>query len=137
MASASSTPSPPHLPEDDDDAAADLPMTMAASVILENLPKDAHAALETAGELKDANGEIKGKGSLICLFNVLWFCSNRTNSQSPPITTAKHESLTNTCIQLWHFSTFRICCSISSEEAAAQGARERVLLREFRVCSRP
>lgn len=38
-------------------------MTMAASVILENLPKDAHAALETAGELKDVNGQVKGKGA--------------------------------------------------------------------------
>lgn len=66
MASSTSTPTPPNLPEDEDDAAADLPMTMAASVILENLPKDAHAALETAGELKDANGEIKGKGNDHC-----------------------------------------------------------------------
>lgn len=64
MASSTSTPTPPNPPEDEDDAAADLPMTMAASVVLENLPKDAHAALETAGELKDANGEIKGKGMI-------------------------------------------------------------------------
>jgi hypothetical protein len=35
---------------------------MAASVILDNLPKDAHAALETAGEVRDASGEVKGKG---------------------------------------------------------------------------
>ena len=40
-------------------------MTMAASVILEHLPKDAHAALETAGELRDANGDLKGKGEAL------------------------------------------------------------------------
>ena len=60
MASSASTPTPP-IEEDEKDA--DLPMTMAASVILENLPKDAHVALETAGELRDANGELKGKGT--------------------------------------------------------------------------
>ena len=63
MASSTSTPTPPDVPLEDEDNAADLPMTMAASVILEHLPKDAHAALETAGELKDANGEVKGKGT--------------------------------------------------------------------------
>ena len=63
MASSMSTPTPPNAPEEDEDNAADLPMTMAASVILEHLPKDAHAALETAGELKDASGEVKGKGN--------------------------------------------------------------------------
>ena len=61
MASSASTPTPPDAPADGEEN-ADLPMTMAASVILENLPKDAHAALETAGELRDANGELKGKG---------------------------------------------------------------------------
>lgn len=65
MASSTSTPTPPDAPaEDDDDNAADLPMTMAASVVLEHLPKDAHAALETAGELRDINGEVKGKGNM-------------------------------------------------------------------------
>ena len=62
MASSTSTPTPPDPPAEDEDNAADLPMTMAASVVLENLPKDAHRALETAGELRDANGELKGKG---------------------------------------------------------------------------
>ena len=71
MASSSSTPTPPNPPEDEDDTAADLPMTMAASVVLENLPKDAHAALETAGELKDANGEVKGKGMVQRIFEVI------------------------------------------------------------------
>lgn len=61
MASSTSSPTPPDAINEDEDN-ADLPMTMAASVILEHLPKDAHAALETAGELRDANGELKGKG---------------------------------------------------------------------------
>ena len=64
MASSASTPTPPDaLAEDDENA--DLPMTMAASVILESLPKDAHAALEAAGEVRDANGELKGKGQTL------------------------------------------------------------------------
>lgn len=33
-----------------------MPMTMAASVILEQLPKDAHKALETAGDLEQEKG---------------------------------------------------------------------------------
>ena len=65
MASTGSTPTPPDAFLEDEDAAADLPMTMAASVILEYLPKDAHAALETAGELREANGEVKKKGSMV------------------------------------------------------------------------
>ncbi|TKA79596.1 Ubiquitin-like protein ATG12 [Friedmanniomyces simplex] len=52
MASSSSTPSPPDTGLDADDNAADMPLTMAASVVLDHLPKDAHKALETAGELE-------------------------------------------------------------------------------------
>lgn len=62
MPSPSSSPSPSPSPssappeaEQDHDAA--LPMTMAASVVLENLPKDATRALETAGELGIAKGK--------------------------------------------------------------------------------
>lgn len=62
MASSRSTPTPPGALNEDEEAAADLPMTMAASVILDHLPKDAQSALETAGELRNANGELKGKG---------------------------------------------------------------------------
>ncbi|KAF2485452.1 ubiquitin-like autophagy protein Apg12-domain-containing protein [Neohortaea acidophila] len=61
MTSTTSTPTPPDAMAEEEDNGADLPMTMAASVILEHLPKDAHAALETAGELKDANGQVKSK----------------------------------------------------------------------------
>ncbi|KAK4956992.1 Ubiquitin-like protein [Elasticomyces elasticus] len=46
----SSSPTPP----DDDPHAADLPLTMAASVILDQLPQDAQKALEHAGELAQA-----------------------------------------------------------------------------------
>ncbi|KAK3679595.1 Ubiquitin-like protein [Vermiconidia calcicola] len=60
MASSTSSPTPPDAPAGEDEN-ADLPMTMAASVILDHLPKDAHAALEAAGELRDTNGELKGK----------------------------------------------------------------------------
>ncbi|KAK5136743.1 Ubiquitin-like protein [Meristemomyces frigidus] len=53
--SSRSTPTPPDAPtEVDDDNAADLPLTMAASVVLDHLPRDAHKALETAGELEVA-----------------------------------------------------------------------------------
>ncbi|KAK3051852.1 Ubiquitin-like protein [Extremus antarcticus] len=60
MASSSSTPTPPDVPPEDEET-ADLPLTMAASVILDHLPRDAHAALETAGEVRGADGEVKGK----------------------------------------------------------------------------
>ncbi|KAK3700924.1 Ubiquitin-like protein [Vermiconidia calcicola] len=60
MASSTSSSTPPDAPAGEDEN-ADLPMTMAASVILDHLPKDAHAALETAGELRDTNGDLKGK----------------------------------------------------------------------------
>lgn len=43
---------------EEDDGGADLPLTMAASVVLEHLPKDAHKALETAGELEQAKGSL-------------------------------------------------------------------------------
>lgn len=66
-----SSPSPPSSsapPEDpDDDTAADLPLTMAASVILDTLPRDAHAALARAGELENRDGSVKDKGFLPCL----------------------------------------------------------------------
>jgi ubiquitin-like protein ATG12 len=48
----------PDAPVEENDGAADLPLTMAASVVLEHLPKDAHQALETAGELEQAKGKI-------------------------------------------------------------------------------
>ena len=82
MASSTSTPSPPDAQAEDDDNAADLPMTMAASVILENLPKDAHAALETAGELKDTNGEVKKKGDTQLEDLLQTQCKTRLTSQT-------------------------------------------------------
>jgi len=59
MASSSGASSPPDtgLDVDVDDNAADMPLTMAASVVLDHLPKDAHRALETAGELEQDKGE--------------------------------------------------------------------------------
>lgn len=51
------SPSPPEAPIEDEDDNAELPMTMAASVIIEQLPRDAHKALETAGELEQTKGE--------------------------------------------------------------------------------
>ncbi|EGP88461.1 unnamed protein product [Zymoseptoria tritici ST99CH_1A5] len=49
----------PDAPAEEDPGAADLPLTMAASVVLEHLPKDAHQALETAGELEQAKVTIR------------------------------------------------------------------------------
>ncbi|KAI9673037.1 MAG: Ubiquitin-like protein [Caeruleum heppii] len=40
--------SPTTVPIPDEDHAADLPLTMSASVVLSSLPRDAHAALEQA-----------------------------------------------------------------------------------------
>lgn len=61
-----SDPGTPEAPIDGDETTnAELPMTMAASVVLENLPKDAHKALETAGELEQAKG-------MSCLLIDIW-----------------------------------------------------------------
>lgn len=48
------------IPEDDvpESEGADLQMTMAASVVLEHLPKDAARALDTAGDLEQAKGKL-------------------------------------------------------------------------------
>ncbi|KAK4636087.1 Ubiquitin-like protein ATG12 [Fulvia fulva] len=51
--------SSPDAPIEEEDGAADLPMTMAASVVLDQLPKDAHRALETAGELEQAKVTVR------------------------------------------------------------------------------
>lgn len=50
------SPASPEPPLEDDDNPAELPMTMAASVVIQQLPHDAHKALETAGELAQAKG---------------------------------------------------------------------------------
>lgn len=48
-------PSPTTIPEEAlPDEPADMPLTMAASVVLDQLPRDAHNALEHAGELPQA-----------------------------------------------------------------------------------
>lgn len=65
---ASPSPAPPIDPEQEQDELggvqdADLPLTMAASVVLANLPKDAHQALETVA--KDGEGE---KGKICCSY---------------------------------------------------------------------
>jgi ubiquitin-like protein ATG12 len=58
---------PPAL-DDEVDAAADLPMTMAASVVLEHLPKDAHQALETAGALEQEKGTHNEKEHCVIVY---------------------------------------------------------------------
>ena len=45
------------IPEDENNE-PEMPMTMAASVVLSSLPKNAHEALEGAGELPQAKGTI-------------------------------------------------------------------------------
>ncbi|KAI9712692.1 MAG: Ubiquitin-like protein [Bogoriella megaspora] len=63
--SSSSSPTPASdraasaAPIPDDDQAADLPLTMAASVVLTSLPQDAHQALEGAGELEQEKVNIR------------------------------------------------------------------------------
>lgn len=47
----------PEVPiPDDDNNEPEMPLTMAASMILTTLPKDAHVALEGAGDLPQAKG---------------------------------------------------------------------------------
>ncbi|GAB7357542.1 hypothetical protein MBLNU459_g0059t1 [Dothideomycetes sp. NU459] len=45
---------PPDAPIEEDAHAGEMPLTMAASVVLDHLPRDAHQALEGAGELAQA-----------------------------------------------------------------------------------
>jgi len=65
----SSQPSPTPPDEALPDEPADMPLTMAASVVLEQLPKDAHSALEHAGELAQAKS--KHLPSFHVLFSLL------------------------------------------------------------------
>ncbi len=53
-----SSPSPgPEGPIPDDEvAAADMPLTMSASVVLSSLPKDAHEALDNADDMQGKKG---------------------------------------------------------------------------------
>jgi len=53
----SSQPSPSPPEEALPDEPADMPLTMAASVVLDQLPKDAYSALEHAGELPQAKSK--------------------------------------------------------------------------------
>lgn len=62
MASTSSSASPPDVPAETEENTSDMPLTMAASVVLEQLPKDATKALETAGELEQAKGKTNAQG---------------------------------------------------------------------------
>ena len=94
MASGSaSTPDGPT--EVDDDDGADLPLTMAASVVLDHLPKDAHKALETAGELEVAKGiNFAIFSTDCCLLTLLsCHCSDGTLHASEQYTTAPPTTL--------------------------------------------
>lgn len=62
MTSTSSSASPSDAPVEAEDNTSDMPLTMAASVALEQLPKDATKALETAGELEQAKGKTNAHG---------------------------------------------------------------------------
>lgn len=44
------------VPIPDNEHEADLPLTMMASVVLNSLPRDAHAALASAGEFDKEKG---------------------------------------------------------------------------------
>lgn len=50
--------SPTMADEDDGDQNTDMPLTMAQSLVLSSLPKDASAALKGAGELPQIKGKI-------------------------------------------------------------------------------
>jgi len=56
MSSSNQSPASPDPQIEGEKESANMPMTMAASVVLEQLPKDAHKALETAGDLEKEKG---------------------------------------------------------------------------------
>ena len=55
----SQSPEPSGARIPDDDETADAPLTMAASVILTQLPRDASAALKAAGETGLGKGKVE------------------------------------------------------------------------------
>jgi hypothetical protein len=78
-------------------------MTMAASVVLENLPKDATRALETAGEL----GIAKGIKHLLIQFRIVTPTNRLTlslydlNSDNPPLAPPQHALPPPTAVQVF------------------------------------
>ncbi|KXL47470.1 MAG: hypothetical protein FE78DRAFT_144002 [Acidomyces sp. 'richmondensis'] len=59
MPTSNQSPASPDAQIEGEEQDANMPMTMAASVILEQLPKDAHKALETAGDLEQEKVTIR------------------------------------------------------------------------------
>ena len=71
MASPSPTPSSASLSQEleaEDAHAGEMPLTMAASVVLDHLPKDAHKALDEAGKLGLDKSEF-----FVCSIPLLWW----------------------------------------------------------------
>jgi hypothetical protein len=67
-------------PEDDDGAdEAEIPLTMTASVVLTNLPKDARSALRDAGRERDE--ERKGKHHVSTPMPISFFLEDKQLSQ--------------------------------------------------------
>jgi len=115
---------------------ADLPITMAASVVLTSLPRDAHEALEGAGDL----GVEKGMHFflyIITLFPPKYHSLTHTTSSNDS-TTARPLSATAqpTHLQDLSIQALRDGSQERAAEAEAQGDGECVLLCQQRVCAR-
>jgi len=143
-----STPTPPDLPteEADEDTAANLPLTMAASQILTHLPAPTQTALESAGELLDAQGRLRAKGSftshsslrasassfpdsftlpLLCFAESLQLI---LNSEGETLPSPRHQGFANPGLQLRHVAAFRIRRALSPETLVVGGRGGRLLL---------
>lgn len=152
-----STSSLPKTPIPDDEAHdSSMPLTMAASVVLTLLPKDAHAALEGAGDLAQS----KGTRTRLSLFHLSYISKilsfylhrqtipplshllhltpssfQRKNSHDPLPTRRLRAATTPACLQSKQRAAFRDGGEFSAQEARGRAARGRVLLHQQRVCA--
>jgi hypothetical protein len=129
------------IPEDDDTAEA--PLTMAASVVLTNLPKDASKALEMAGTLGVEKGgynifaHVPSTSSPLSLLftspiplNSRFFLIGITmmKSQNPPPSHILRPTAKNPRLLRLHRPPLRSHHRVHTQEAGCEAARERVLL---------
>lgn len=114
-------------PSDDEDPSTDaaMPLTMAASVILTSLPKDASSALVGAGDLPQAKGTSYVSSGLVIMITNIRYTSDDSLSASRLRSTAASESVQDQCN-----TTLRYRCWFPTKEAGCRARRKRILLRQ-------
>jgi hypothetical protein len=119
-ASSPSTQTPPDAQlEDNEDKNTDMPLTMAASVVLDQLPKDAHKALENAGELDQPKGirpPCTTTRTLFAKHELIW-----QSSHDPTAALTKHTQFEAAAVQVLEQPTLRVHRAVFETEAGSQG----------------